>query len=66
MIQKEQGARAAHLSITYMCIEMHFLMWVGGCYISNAFRYVVVGISNSVLSILTANFPVRIEKRKFV
>ena len=36
MIQKEQGARAAHLSITYMCIEMHFLMWVGGCYISNA------------------------------
>ena len=25
--------------------------------------YVVVGISNSVLSILTANFPVRIEKR---
>ena len=38
MIQKEQGARAAHLSIAYMCIEMHFLflMWVGGCYISNA------------------------------
>ena len=28
--------------------------------------YVVVGISNSVLSILTANFPVRIEKKKFV
>ena len=26
--------------------------------------YVVVGISNSVLSILTANFPVRIEKKK--
>ena len=24
----------------------------------------VVGISNSVLSILTANFPVRIEKKK--
>ena len=28
--------------------------------------YVVVGISNSVLSILTANFPVRIEKKKFL
>ena len=28
--------------------------------------YVVVGISNSVLSILTANFPVRIEKKRFV
>ena len=28
--------------------------------------YVVVGISNSVLSILTSNFPVRIEKKKFV
>ena len=28
--------------------------------------YVVVSISNSVLSILTANFPVRIEKSKFV
>ena len=28
--------------------------------------YVVVGISNSVLSILTANFPFRIEKKKFV
>ena len=28
--------------------------------------YVVVSISNSVLSILTANFPVRIEKKKFV
>ena len=26
--------------------------------------YVVVGISNSVLSILTANFPVRIEKKE--
>ena len=25
----------------------------------------VVSISNSVLSILTANFPVRIEKKKF-
>ena len=29
-------------------------------------RYVVVGISNSVLSILTGNFPVRIDKKKFV
>ena len=28
--------------------------------------YVVVGISNSILSILTANFPDRIEKKKFV
>ena len=28
--------------------------------------YVVVGISNSVLSILTASFPVRIEKRRLL
>jgi hypothetical protein len=28
--------------------------------------YVVVGISNSVLSILTANFPVRIEKKSLL
>jgi hypothetical protein len=33
---------------------------------TRVFVYVVVGISNSVLSILTANFPVRIEKKKLV
>ena len=34
--------------------------------VTNIYMYVVVGISNSVLSILTTNFPVRIEKKKFV
>ena len=35
-------------------------------YYLGKYVYVVVSISNSVLSILTANFSVRIEKSKFV